>query len=122
MLRRTLPITSVLFPLAVSAQDAVKSTQHPMRGLHNDPKAYIAALEDPRRDLYQKPAEVLAALEIKPGEIMADIGAGSGYFTFRLARQVSERGGRCEPGHDLAPQSNDPRSENHQRGFYPRRS
>ncbi len=92
MLYRTLLITSLLFPLAVSAQDAVESTQHPMRGLHNDPKAYIAALEDPRRDPYQKPAEVLAALDIKPGEIMADIGAGSGYFTFRLARQVSERG------------------------------
>jgi ubiquinone/menaquinone biosynthesis C-methylase UbiE len=35
---------------------------------------------------------VLAALDLRPGEIIADIGAGSGYFTFRLARQVSERG------------------------------
>jgi arsenite methyltransferase len=85
-------LTLILLPLAAGAQDAVKRDQHQMRGLHNDPKAYIGSLEDPKRDAYQKPQEVLAALDLRPGEIIADIGAGSGYFTFRLARQVSERG------------------------------
>jgi cyclopropane fatty-acyl-phospholipid synthase-like methyltransferase len=92
MLNRALRVAFFLFPLAVSAQDAVKRDHHQMRGLHNDPKAYIAALEDPKRNLYQKPQEILAALDLKPGEIIADVGAGSGYFTFRLARQVGERG------------------------------
>jgi ubiquinone/menaquinone biosynthesis C-methylase UbiE len=82
----------MLLPVSVNAQDAVRRDHRQMRGLHNDPKAYIAALEDPKRDAYQKPQEVLAALDIKPGEIIADIGAGSGYFTFRFARHVSERG------------------------------
>src|SRR6266508_5230649 len=81
-----------LMPIFVGAQDAVERDQHQMHGLHNDPKAYIGALDDPKRDAYQKPQEVLAALDLKPGEIIADIGAGSGYFTFRLARHVSERG------------------------------
>jgi ubiquinone/menaquinone biosynthesis C-methylase UbiE len=81
-----------LMPIFVGAQDAVERNQHQMRGLHNDPKAYIGSLEDPKRDAYQKPQEVLAALDLKPEEIIADIGAGSGYFTFRLARHVSERG------------------------------
>ena len=81
-----------LFPANLAAQDAVKRDQRQMHELHNDPKAYIGALDDPKRDAYQKPQEVLAALDIKPGEIIADIGAGSGYFTFRLARHVSERG------------------------------
>ena len=85
-------VAFMLLPFVAYAQDAVKRDQRQMHGLHNDPKAYIDALDDPRRDAYQKPQEVLTALDIKPGEIIADIGAGSGYFTFRLARHVSERG------------------------------
>jgi len=76
----------------VAAQDAVPRDPHQMHRLHNDPAAYIGALEDPKRDVYQKPREVLAALKIKPGEVVADIGAGSGYFTFRLAEQVGKQG------------------------------
>jgi ubiquinone/menaquinone biosynthesis C-methylase UbiE len=79
-------------PSAVHAQDAVKRDDHQMHRLHNDPKAYIGALEDPQRDAYQKPHEVLKALNIKPGEIIADIGAGSGYFTFRLSHFVGDKG------------------------------
>jgi len=63
-----------------------------MHRLHNDPKSYIGALEDPRRDTYQKPQEVLAALDLKAGETIADIGAGSGYFTFRIAHHVGPKG------------------------------
>jgi arsenite methyltransferase len=85
-------VAFILLPLVAHAQDAVQRDQRQMHGLHNDPKAYIGALEDPKRDAYQKPQEVLTALDIKPGEIIVDIGAGSGYFTFRLARHVSERG------------------------------
>jgi ubiquinone/menaquinone biosynthesis C-methylase UbiE len=60
--------------------------------LHADPAAYIKALEDPARDAYQKPHEVMEALAIKPGEVIADIGSGSGYFTLRMARHVGEKG------------------------------
>jgi arsenite methyltransferase len=81
-----------LMPIIVFAQDAVQRDPHQMRGLHNDPMAYIGSLEDPKRDAYQKPQEVVAALNLSPGEVIADIGAGSGYFTFSLARHVSERG------------------------------
>ena len=92
MLRRILFFILMLVPFTVNAQDATKRDEHQMHRLHRDPKAYIGALEDPKRDAYQKPQEVLAALDLKPGEIIADIGAGSGYFTFRFARHVSERG------------------------------
>ena len=34
----------------------------------------------------------MAALGLKPGEVIADIGAGSGYFTFRLAHHVGDKG------------------------------
>ena len=77
--------------LAVAQNTALSSTQE-MNRLHQDSKAYIARLEDPKRDAYQKPEEVVKALSIKEGEVIADIGAGSGYFTFRLARPVGEKG------------------------------
>src|SRR5574341_916909 len=88
-----LSLLSVLFvTVAVYAQDAVKRDPHQMRELHLNPKSYIGTLEDPKRDTYQKPHEVLTALNLKPGEIIADIGAGSGYFTFRLAHFVGDQG------------------------------
>jgi predicted methyltransferase len=52
-----------------------------MHQRHGDPPAYIASLDDPARDAYQKPDEVLRALALRPGEVVADIGSGSGYFT-----------------------------------------
>ena len=85
-------LTLMLAGLSVHAQDAVKRGQHEMQQLHSDPMSYIGALDDPKRDEYQKPHEVLTALNIKPGEVIADIGAGSGYFTFRLAHFVGAKG------------------------------
>jgi predicted methyltransferase len=87
-----LVVTLLFSPFLVAAQDGVKRDEHQMHRLHRDPKAYIGALEDSKRDAYQKPHEVLAALSIKPGEVIADIGAGSGYFAFRLAHQVGDKG------------------------------
>jgi ubiquinone/menaquinone biosynthesis C-methylase UbiE len=77
--------------LAVGQNTLLTSTQE-MHRVQQDSKAYIARLEDPKRDAYQKPEEVVKALKIEEGEVIADIGAGSGYFTFRLARPVGEKG------------------------------
>ena len=85
-------IAAILFPAIVCAQDSIKRDEHQMHGLHNDPKSYIGALEDPKRDAYQKPHEVMMALNLKSGEVVADIGAGSGYFTFRLSHSVGANG------------------------------
>ena len=67
-------------------------TMEDVHKLHADPKAYIAALDDPARDEYQKPHDVIMALGLKGGERIADIGAGSGYFTMRFARHVGDTG------------------------------
>lgn len=53
---------------------------------------YIAMLERKERDTFQKPDEVMRALALRPGERVADVGAGSGYFTLRLARAVGPTG------------------------------
>src|SRR6266446_4817090 len=42
-------------------------------------------LDRPEREQEEQPTKLLEALKIKPGDVIADIGAGSGYFTFRLS-------------------------------------
>jgi arsenite methyltransferase len=44
------------------------------------------------RDRSQQPDRVIAALGLKPGDRVADLGAGGGYFTFRLADAVGSTG------------------------------
>ena len=44
--------------------------------------------DDPKRDAWQKPHEVIQALALKPDAIIADIGAGTGYFAMRFANMV----------------------------------
>ncbi|MEZ4700788.1 MAG: class I SAM-dependent methyltransferase [Rhodothermales bacterium] len=47
-------------------------------------------LERPGREAEEFPTRLIQALELAPAEIVADIGAGTGYFTFRMAAQVPE--------------------------------
>ena len=79
-------------PSLAFAQSPAPRTPEEMRLVHRDTKAYIAMLEGPARDAYQKPDEVIRALALKPGEAVADIGSGSGYFTLRLAQAVGDTG------------------------------
>ena len=53
---------------------------------------YLDRLDRPERDQDQKPAQVVEALAIKPGMHVADLGAGSGYFTRRFVEAVAETG------------------------------
>lgn len=67
---------------------------HP-RDQHGNPQdlaSYLARLESPERAGWQKPDEVVAALRLAPGAVAADVGAGPGYFTLRLARAVGPAG------------------------------
>jgi SAM-dependent methyltransferase len=49
---------------------------------------YIAFLERPDRARWQKPDDVVAALALDGSETVFDLGAGSGYFAFRIARAL----------------------------------
>ena len=83
-------VAPLLFPPALFPQSP--ATPQEMHHRHGDPVAYIASLDDPARDGYQKPDEVMKALALRQGEVVADIGSGSGYFTLRFARAVGDTG------------------------------
>ena len=48
--------------------------------------------DDPARDQWQKPAEVMRHLDIAPGQTVADVGAGTGYFLEYLSEAVGPEG------------------------------
>jgi ubiquinone/menaquinone biosynthesis C-methylase UbiE len=55
----------------------------------DDAERWAKSFDDPSRDAWQMPARVIEALELRPGQIVADIGAGTGYFTVRLAKSTA---------------------------------
>ncbi|MBI4889774.1 MAG: class I SAM-dependent methyltransferase [Acidobacteria bacterium] len=75
-----------LFLLLAAALPAQESGQSSHMDHRFDPATYAKAFDNPERDQWQKPEEVIAALDLKPGQAVADIGAGTGYFSIRLAR------------------------------------
>src|SRR2546426_11170643 len=52
----------------------------------------ITWLERPERENEEHPAIVIDALGLRGGEVVADLGAGSGYFTFLIAPKVGKTG------------------------------
>ncbi|MBD2393544.1 methyltransferase domain-containing protein [Cyanobacterium aponinum FACHB-4101] len=47
-------------------------------------------LERPSREAEEQPSKVIEALNLQPTDTIADIGAGSGYFSFRIAKKVPQ--------------------------------
>ncbi|MDP3719305.1 MAG: methyltransferase domain-containing protein [Acidobacteriota bacterium] len=93
MLTRTAALVlalSVGFVAVVEAQ-----RRHPVSGRVFAPVMGVGGagwLERPEREAEEAPSKALAALELKPGMVVADIGAGSGYYTSRMAKQVGPTG------------------------------
>jgi len=52
----------------------------------------VSLFDDPARDAWQKPANVVEALQLRAGMCVADLGAGTGYFSRYLAAAVGEAG------------------------------
>ena len=99
------PRTSFVLALAFAILPAVSGTQAtppidcPLHNqgvdTHNlkpfeEVEEYIAFLERPDRAAWQRPDAIVDALGLSGTEIIADVGAGSGYFTFRFAEALSE--------------------------------
>ena len=67
------------------------AAQHPdhMEHRFDNAEKWAKSFDDPARDAWQMPDRVIEALGIKPGQIVADVGAGTGYFTVRLAKSAA---------------------------------
>lgn len=58
----------------------------------DDVERWTKVFDDPARDAWQKPAEVVRYLGLGEGDVVADIGAGTGYFIAHLSEAVGETG------------------------------
>jgi len=82
----------VLSLFLVGAANAMGG-QNPPQGEHRlfSPED-LGILESPDRDEWQQPDRIMDALQIADASRVADIGAGGGWFTVRLARRVGQNG------------------------------
>ena len=69
---------------------SVAQSPHAMHHGFSGAEQWAKLFDDPKRDASQKPREVIEALALKPDAVIADIGAGTGYFAVRFARTVPE--------------------------------
>ena len=90
------PWRRTLVALAVFATAAAQQTGvHPLSG-----RRYAAVmgyqgadwLDREERDIEEAPDKALDALDLQPGSTVADIGAGSGYMTVKMAKRVGPSG------------------------------
>jgi cyclopropane fatty-acyl-phospholipid synthase-like methyltransferase len=70
---------------AAAQQPKTAKPDH-MEHRFDDPEKFAKGFDDPARDTWQMPAKVIDTLGVKAGMSVADIGAGTGYFSMRLAK------------------------------------
>jgi SAM-dependent methyltransferase len=94
-MRSTVASIVTLFALAAvaAAQTPAPTAGHQpppgadhMQHRFDDPERYAKGFDDPARDAWQLPSRVIDALALPAGAKVADIGAGTGYFSTRLAK------------------------------------
>jgi len=92
------PRRAVFLLAAIAATATALSGQqarHPVSGRILAPTMGVegaAWLDRPEREAEEAPSKAIAALSIAPGSVVADVGAGSGYYTVRLSQVVGPRG------------------------------
>jgi ubiquinone/menaquinone biosynthesis C-methylase UbiE len=72
--------------VAVVAAQTPHTHHHSFAGAEH----WARVFDDPARDDWQKPHEVIQALKLSPDAVVADIGAGTGYFAVRLAHMTPQ--------------------------------
>jgi SAM-dependent methyltransferase len=73
---------------AILAGTAAAQTPHTHQHTFRDAEKWSHVFDDPQRDAWQKPHQVIQALALAPDARVADLGAGTGYFSARLANML----------------------------------
>ena len=81
-------MVSLLLVLAVAAQAPPAAKPKPRLFRAQD----LGLLESPDRVEWQKPDQIMDSLRIAEGSVVADLGAGGGWFSIQLARRVGPNG------------------------------
>jgi len=82
-------MTRLLLVLSLlAAANAAAQAPHTHRHSFGDAEKWAHVFDDPERDAWQKPHQVIQALGLRPDAVIADIGAGTGYFAVRFANMV----------------------------------
>jgi cyclopropane fatty-acyl-phospholipid synthase-like methyltransferase len=87
--------TAVVIAAVLGVALHAQPRRHPVSGRVLAPVMGVggaAWLERPEREDEEAPSKALDALGLKPGMVVADIGAGSGYYASRMARSVGPTG------------------------------
>jgi cyclopropane fatty-acyl-phospholipid synthase-like methyltransferase len=85
---RAMRIAIAVFLAAILSGPAAAQTPHTHQHTFKDAEKWSHVFDDPERDAWQKPHQVIQALALKPDARVADLGAGTGYFSARLANML----------------------------------
>jgi ubiquinone/menaquinone biosynthesis C-methylase UbiE len=89
-----MPLLLILL-LLLSLFPAVAQSTHPLTGRQIAPVMGAGGagwLDRPEREAEEAPDKALDAIGIRAGMIVADVGAGTGYMTLRMARRIGPSG------------------------------
>jgi SAM-dependent methyltransferase len=81
-------LRTLLLGIALCAGVTQAQTPHTHQHEFKDAERWAHVFDDPARDAWQKPHEVIQALALAPEARVADLGAGTGYFSARLANML----------------------------------
>ena len=89
-------LASAMFSFAaLYAYQSASPGVHPVSGrqyAHVMGVAGASWLERPERDAEENPQAAIDALGLEPGMVVCDLGAGSGYYSIRMAKKVGPQG------------------------------
>jgi ubiquinone/menaquinone biosynthesis C-methylase UbiE len=85
---RFIPLLSLILCLPAAAADHAGEAHRPW----SDVEHWADLFDDPARDEWQKPLTLLEFVGVLPGDTVADLGAGTGYFTRPISIRVGVEG------------------------------
>jgi len=87
-------LAALMFLALCGAVSAEQNVNPGINRYYTDPdvNSWVSVFERDGREIYDRRHDILAAMQLGPGMVVADIGAGTGFFTLLLADAVGPKG------------------------------